>query len=95
MTEETSHIREIIDRRRFSEPMKRALRRVLNGESYRTAARAENIDHADVWKAAKSIDGLREAHLRAWHDGYGEAFPSVWRQHVKQLEPRAAIPKAS
>ena len=89
------NVRELIDRRRFGEPMKRALRRVLNGESYRTAARAEGIDHADVYKAAKTIPGFREAHLKAWRESWGPAFPRVWRQHLERIEPRAAIPKAS
>jgi hypothetical protein len=95
MAEGPLSARERIDRRRFGEPMKRALRRVLNGESYRQAARTENIDHADVFRAAKSIPGLRDAHLRAWRDRWGAAFPSTWRQHLERIEPRAAMPKAS
>ena len=42
--EPAPNIREAIDRRRFGEPMKRALRRVLNGASYRSAAQAEGVD---------------------------------------------------
>jgi hypothetical protein len=95
MAEGALNARERIDRRRFGEPMKRALRRVLNGESYRQAAEAEGIDHADVYKAAKSIPGLREAHLKAWRESWGPAFPKVWRQHLERIEPRSAMPKAS
>jgi hypothetical protein len=46
MAEGPLNARERIDRRRFGEPMKRALRRVLNGESYRQAVRiSRHRDH--------------------------------------------------
>ncbi len=70
--------------------MKRALRRVLNGESYRQAAEAEGIDHADLWKAACSVPELCEEHLRAWRASWGDEFPREWQQHVKRLEARRA-----
>jgi hypothetical protein len=95
MTDETPNILEALERRRFGPRMKRALMRVFEGESYRSAAEAEGIDHADVFKAARSIPGLRESHLRAWRDGWGEAFPSAWRHHLARIEPRGRIPKAS
>jgi len=79
------NIREQIDRRRFGRRMKQALRRALNGESYRAAAAAEGIDHADLWKAARSIPGLRDAHLRAWRASWGDEFPPEWQQHLKRL----------
>jgi len=78
-------IREQIDRRHFQRPMKQALRRLLTGQSYREAAEAERVDHAYLWRAAGSIGGLREAHLRAWRDRWGAEFPPEWRQHLAAL----------
>ena len=75
MVRQNGNIREQIDRRRFGRRMKQALRRVLIGESYRAAAAAEGIDHADLWKAATSITGLCEEHLRAWRNRWGDEFP--------------------
>ncbi len=79
------NIREQIDRRRFQRPMKQALRRVLVGESYREAAAAEHVDHSYLWRAAGSIEGFREAHLRAWRESWGDEFPPEWRQHLAAL----------
>ncbi len=90
MAEQKGNIRDQIDRRRFGRPMKQALRRVLIGESYRQAAEAEGIDHADLWKAARSVHGLREEHLRAWRASWGDEFPREWKQHVERLEARRA-----
>ena len=86
MTGQKGNLRELIDGRRFGKPMKRALRRVLAGESYREAATAEGIDHADVWQAARSISGLRQEHLRAWRKRWGDKFPKEWQQHIDRLE---------
>ena len=30
-----------------------------------------------------TITGLRDAHKQAWRDGWGGAFPAVWRHHVR------------
>ena len=35
---------------------------------------------------AGTVEGLRDAHRRAWRDGWGRAFPAVWQHHVKDLE---------
>jgi hypothetical protein len=75
MADRSNSVCEQIDRRLFGEPMKLALRRVLNGESYRQAAEAEGIDHADLWKAACSIPELCEEHLRAWRASWGRRLP--------------------
>jgi len=69
--------------------MKRALQRVLNGESYRAAAEAEGIDHADLWKAATSITGLCDEHLRTWRESWGDEFPPEWQHHLKKIGPEA------
>ncbi len=90
MAGQKGNIREEINRRRFGIPMKQALRRVLNGESYRQAAAAEEIDHADLWKAATSIEGLCEEHLRAWRESWGDEFPPEWQHHLDRLEVRRA-----
>jgi hypothetical protein len=29
--------------------------------------------------------GLRQAHTRAWRDGWGRAFPAVWRHHDRDV----------
>ena len=89
------HIGDFLEGRRFRAPMQRALLRVLEGESYRAAAKAENVDHTYVYRTAKSIPDFRDAHLRAWRDSHGEFFPSIWRQHVRRLEPSVPIPQAS
>lgn len=72
--------------------MKQALRRVLCGESYRGAAAAEGIDHAYLWRAARTIPGLCEAHLRAWRASWGNEFPPEWQHHLSRLEVRRLVP---
>lgn len=75
-----------IEARRFSGPMKAALRRVLKGESYRKAAEGEGVGYREVHRNASTIKGLRDAHNRAWRDGWGRAFPALWRHHVRDLD---------
>lgn len=75
-----------IEARRFSPAMKRALARVLAGESYRKAAEAERVGWRELHRNAGTVEGLRDAHRRAWRDGWGRAFPAVWQHHVKDLE---------
>jgi hypothetical protein len=65
MSEAATHIIEHLDGRKFGEPMQRALRRVLKGESYHSAAAAEGIDASDVHRSAKTVPGLIDAHLIA------------------------------
>ena len=33
-----------------------------------------------------TVDDIRAAHLQAWRDGWGPAFPSVWQHHVRELD---------
>ena len=75
-----------IEARRFSGRMKRALCRVLDGESYRRAATAERVGHRELHRNAGTVAGLRLAHKRAWRDEWGEAFPAVWQHHVRDLD---------
>lgn len=86
MAAQKGSIRERINRRQFGQPMKRALRRVLKGESYRLAAEDEKVDHATLWRAAGSIEGLRVEHLRSWRERWGDEFPTLWQRHVDRLE---------
>ncbi len=79
-------IRDAIDQRRFSNPMKRALRRLLDGDSYRHAAQAEGVGYRELHRDAASVAGLREAHLAARRAGWGAAFPAVWRHHFERLD---------
>jgi hypothetical protein len=62
MSEATTNILKHLEQRKFGEAMKRALRRVLKGESYRSAAAAEGIDASDVHRSAKTVPGLIDAH---------------------------------
>jgi hypothetical protein len=78
-------IREQIDQRKFGKKIKQALRRVLNGEPYRSAALAERVDHAHLWRCALSIDGMCEAHLRAWRGRWKGDFPQVWEHFLTKL----------
>jgi len=92
---ENSNILEHIAGRGFHDPMRRALRLLLEGESYRDAASAAGIDHADLFRAARSVPGLRGAHLSAWRSGWGVDFPAMWQRHVERLahverQPRIA-----
>ena len=89
MIQQMGNIREQIDSRRFQRPMKQALRRLLNGQSYREAATAEGVDHSYLWRAAGSIPGLRDAHLRAWSAKWGNELPVEWRHHLNRLEEKA------
>ncbi len=82
----SEHITAAIEARRFSQRMKRALCRVLNGESYRIAATCERVGFRELHRNAATIPGLREAHLIAWRDDWGADFPPTWRQHLRDLD---------
>ena len=79
---DTIAIRAAIQQRRFSAPMKAALLAVLDGESYRNAAEIHGARWRDLHRAASTVPGLREAHLRAWRASWGDSFPEVWRRHI-------------
>ena len=82
-----------IKRRGFGDRMQRALRLVLEGASYRYAAELAGLkSHQDVARAAKTIPGLEEAHLRAWRAAWEqlrEPLPALWRHHFKRLDDAA------
>jgi hypothetical protein len=82
-------IRAAIDRRRFGDPMKAGLRLLLEGHSYRHAAELAGVDYRELHRNAKTVKELREAHLRAWRDSWGRAFPSMWRRHLAPLDKAA------
>ncbi len=80
------HIRATIGGRKFSEKMKRALCRLLDGESYRIAATCEHVGFRELHRNAATIPGLQTAHLIAWRDDWGTDFPPTWRQHLRDLD---------
>jgi len=85
-------IREQIDRRKFGPRMRCALRRVLVGETYAAAARAELVDKGYLWRAARTFSGLHEEHLRAWRSGYGaDEFPKHWEHFLDRIGVRQTI----
>ncbi len=49
------------------------------------AADKFGLDHRDLHRAAKKVPGLREAHLRAWGESWGAAFPEMWEHHLEGL----------
>ena len=81
-----AEIRAVIARRRFYDATKAALIAVLEGQSYRQAAEAHGVRWRDLHRAARTVPGLREAHLRAWQRSWGQTVPSVWRQHLQGVE---------
>ena len=83
---DTVAIRAAINARQFSEPMKAALRLALDGESYRRAAETQGVGWREVHKNAATVDGLCDAHKRAWRDQWGPAFPNVWPHHLRRLD---------
>ncbi len=91
MISTTDKLRQAIDQRRFSEPMKSALKALLDGDSYRTAAEKAGVEYRQVHRNAGTVAGLREAHLLAWRDDWEKygGLPEMWRQHLKRLEEAA------
>ena len=88
MTEE--ELATILAGRRFHPGMQRALVLVARGQSYRSAATHEGVSVRDLYRATRSISGLREAHLVAWRDELGAAMPAMWRSHLRVLDGEAA-----
>lgn len=65
--------------RRFSEPMKRAIQRLLEGETYRAAAQAEGVDYRNLATNAATVEGLKARHL--------QAVTQRWREQGKDVPP--------
>jgi len=80
-----------IESRRFSERMKAALRRTLDGTSYRAAGSECGVDFRDLHKNAKRL-GLDLMHLKAWRDSWGDRLAPAWKIHLRRLDGRANIP---
>ncbi len=80
-----------IDKRRFGARMKQALHDLLgkDGGSYRIAAWSNGVDHRELHRNAKTVPGLREAHLRTWRDWWGDAFPTMWKHHLEKPDQAA------
>ena len=66
-----------IESRRFSDRMKAALRKTLDGTSYRAAGGECGVDYRDLHKNAKRL-GLDRTHLEAWRDDWGPAIAPAW-----------------
>ena len=57
--------------------MKAALRKTLDGTSYRAAGSECGVNYRDLHKNAKRL-GLDRAHLEAWRDDWGPAIAPAW-----------------
>ena len=77
-------LRVTIDRRGFSPRMKEALKLVLNGESYRSAAERTGVGYREVYRNAASIGELRDAHKLMWLELWGDDFPPLWQHHLEE-----------
>ncbi len=76
-------LRVAIDRRGFSPRMKEALKLVLDGESYRSAAKHAGVGYREVFRNAQSIGGLLEAHKVTWVESWEDDFPPLWLHHLE------------
>jgi len=74
-----------IESRRFSDRMKAALRKTLDGTSYRAAGSECGVDFRYLHKNAKRL-GLDRAHLEAWRDYWGPAIAPAWKHHLRRLD---------
>lgn len=83
-------IRAAIEARRFSPAMKRALGRVLEGESYRAAAAGEGVGWRELHRNAATVPSLKTVHLAAWRDRWGRAFPAVWQHQLRNIGETAS-----
>jgi len=89
------NIRKEIDRRKFRKGINQALWRVLDGEPHWFAGGAENVSPGQLLRCAMSIDGMREAHLRAWRSGRHGAPPVEWERFLTKLCDTAAAEPAT
>ena len=64
---------------------KAALRKTLDGTSYRAAGSECGVDFRDLHKNAKRL-GLDRAHLEAWRDYWGPAIAPAWKHHLRRLD---------
>ena len=46
----------------------------------------EGVGYRELHRNAATVAGLKAAHLQAWREGWGKAFPAVWQQHVRDLD---------
>ena len=89
-------IREEIDRRKFRKGINQALWRVLNGEPHCFAAGAEGLNPGQLLRCAMSIEGMREAHWRAWRSNWhAGATPVEWERFLTELCDTATAEEAT
>ena len=62
---------------------------VLEGASYRAAAKRAGLRSHRALHATVHALKLNEAHLLAWRASWGDEFPPVWRQHIEHISERA------
>ena len=65
--------------------MKAALRKTLDGTSYRAAGSECGVDYRDLHKNAKRL-GLDRAHLEAWRAYWGPAIAPAWKHPLRRLD---------
>ena len=76
-------LRDAIDSRGFDPNMKTALKLLLDGESYRSAAEQTGVGYREVYRNAASIGELRDAHKLMWLELWGDDFPPLWQHHLE------------
>ena len=74
--------------------MKAALRKTLDGTSYRAAGSECGVDFRDLHKNAKRL-GLDRAHLEAWRDDWGPAIAPAWVFPDRHRQPTQRVSCAS
>ena len=103
MADENPNIHEFVERRRFVEPMKRCLYRVLEGDSYRKAGTAEGIDHTRTcgWRRGVFPASAEPTFRRgptAWGTRYrvpGGRTSNAWTGGQVRRQTSAPIPGRS
>ncbi len=76
-------LRDEIDSRGFGPNMKTALKLLLDGESYRSAAEQTGVGYREVYRNAASVGELRDAHKLMWLELWGDDFPPLWQHHLE------------
>ena len=65
--------------------MKAALRKTLEGTSYRSAGSECGVDYRDLHNNRKRL-GLYRAHVEAWRDDWGLAIAPAWKHHLRRID---------
>ena len=65
--------------------MKAALRKTLDGTSYRSASSECGVNYRDLHNNRKRL-GLDRAHVEAWRDDWGLAIAPAWKHHLRRID---------